>query len=150
MSIEWTNEMTSGIDVIDHQNRQFINYLNDLEEIDERNSTAVLKVINDLINYTISHFSYEENLQNEAGYRFAVAHKKVHDEFVKRIIQYKDRQESGELIAKELHKMLCTWLTRHIQRDDRDYVIIVRESMAKKFTNRNSWFRRNMSIFSTS
>lgn len=149
MAIKWTKDMKIGLDVIDNQHRQLVDYINELEEVDEHNSTAVSKVLNDVIDYTISHFSFEERLQNEAGYMFAAPHKQGHDEFVKRVIQYKERHDSGEIIASELYNMLCIWLVRHIQRDDRDYVANVKENMQKILNNKNegSWFSRTLSVF---
>jgi hemerythrin len=122
MTIVWTDDLNIGIDVIDNQHRQLVDYINALEGVDEHDLSAVSSVLDNLIDYTISHFSYEENLQKEAGYMFALPHKQIHEEFIKQVSLYKYRHNKGELISSELYKMLCIWLKHHIQHDDRDYV----------------------------
>jgi len=37
---------------------------------------SVRRVLDDLIDYTMSHFAFEESLQEEAGYKYAKPHKK--------------------------------------------------------------------------
>lgn len=149
MKIEWTKDLHIGIDEIDAQHKKLVDYINELDSVDEHNNAAVSHVLDEVIEYTVSHFTFEESLQSEAGYIFAVPHKQVHDKFIKHIKEYQKRHNAGEVVAKELHKMLCTWLVRHIQRDDRDYVSEVKENMQKilKDKNEEGWFSRALRKF---
>jgi hemerythrin len=149
MAIVWTKKLMIGIDVIDNQHRQLVDYINELEGVARDDRASVLAILHKLIDYTISHFAFEESLQNEAGYIFAAPHKGMHDKFIHEINWYRDRHYAGELIADKLHQMLCTWMVRHIQCDDRDYVADVKDNMVKILKNRNEagWFGRTLKSF---
>ena len=73
--------------------------------------------------------TFEESLQEEAGYKYRVPHKRVHDLFIKKIESYRHRFELGQSIESELHEVLSKWLINHIQHDDADYVGAVKENM---------------------
>lgn len=81
-----------------------------------------------MVDYTLSHFAFEESLLEEAQYVYAKPHKAVHDVFVKRVAKYQARHDAGEDIGAELHRMLGTWLVHHIERDDKAYVLAVKKS----------------------
>lgn len=148
MAITWTDDLDTGIDVIDKQHRRIVDYINDLEVANASgNKESVRRVLDDLVDYTMSHFAFEESLQEEAGYKYAKPHKKVHDLFVRRVNDYVERFRLGEDVSDGLHQMLTSWLINHIKRDDADYVGAVRVSMEqivsdRKKNNDDGWFRR--------
>jgi len=88
-------------------------------------------VIDELVDYTLSHFAFEESMQEEAGYPFLKAHKRVHEMFVKKVADLQHRFSLGEDVSEELHKMLFNWLYNHIKRDDADYVEYVNKNIAQ-------------------
>lgn len=130
--LAWSAELDTGIDVIDKQHRVIVDYINQLD--DARTSghkrEVVGDVIGELIDYTISHFGFEESMQEEARYPFSKAHKKVHELFVKRVSDYQERFKRGEDVSEELHKLMFHWLFSHIKSDDEDYVASVRDNLA--------------------
>lgn len=148
MPITWTEDLDTRIDVIDKQHRRIVDYINDLEVAHASgNKESVRRVLDDLIDYTMSHFAFEESLQEEAGYKYAKPHKKVHDLFVRRVNDYVERFKLGEDVTDSLHQMLTSWLINHIKRDDADYVGAVRASMEqivneRKKNNDEGWFKR--------
>ena len=122
----WTDDLNTGIPVIDGQHRQIVSYINHLHDARESNDRkAIGDVINDMVDYTLSHFSFEEELMLEAGYPFAGPHKRVHDVFVKRVAEYQLRYKAGEDISGELHSLLMRWLVGHIKNDDAAYAAAV-------------------------
>jgi hemerythrin len=102
-----------------------------------------------MIDYTISHFGFEESLLEEAGYEFLRPHKRVHELFIKRVSEYKQRFESGENVAEELHGLLSRWLFSHILNDDAAYVPAVRASIKTLETNnkKQGFFKRSLAKF---
>ncbi|MFO1367332.1 MAG: bacteriohemerythrin, partial [Acinetobacter sp.] len=86
-------------------------------------------ILDNIIDYTQSHFTFEESLQEEANYKYRIPHKRVHDLFIKKIESYRERFELGHDIDKELHEVLSKWLINHIRHDDADYVGAVKENM---------------------
>lgn len=83
---------------------------------------AVASVITEMVDYTLSHFAFEEALMEDAGYRFLSPHRRVHELFAKKIPEFQARFEAGEDITEELHTMLVRWLYNHIRGDDQGYV----------------------------
>lgn len=143
-SMTWSTELDTGIKVIDTQHRRILDYINELDKAHSggHGREAVGNVINELVDYTLSHFSFEESLMEEAQYPFSKPHKKVHEIFTKRVGDFQTRFEVGEDIAPELHKLLVTWLINHIKRDDYDYVAAVKENMGNhdEFVSRKKGF----------
>lgn len=150
MAIVWTNELNTGIDVIDHQHMRLVEYINQLEVASKtKDRNAIGEVLDELVDYTLSHFAFEENMQEEAGYKFAKPHKAIHDMFVKRVARYQQRHAEGEDIAEQLHSMLNTWLLHHIKRDDAGYVSEVKSSITKLVQDKKEggWLSRTLNRF---
>jgi hemerythrin len=125
----WTDQLNVGIEVIDNQHRRIVDYINLLDEANFKGASReeIRRLINDLVDYTISHFGFEESLQEDANYPFRNAHKKVHGLFTKRVADFQARFDNGEDISASLHGLLVTWLINHIKHDDGDYVKSVKE-----------------------
>lgn len=148
--MKWQSDYDTGIDVIDDQHRRIVDYINDLEEVlstPNYQRHQIQDVLNSIIDYTQSHFTFEESLQEEAGYKYRVPHKRVHDIFIRKIESYRDRFLAGEPIEGELHQLLCSWLIHHIKHDDKDYVGAVKENMIgfiqqQEKKKGKSWFAR--------
>ncbi len=148
MKMKWLPEYNTGIEVIDDQHKRILDYINDLQNVDIVSDRAQIKeVLDNIIDYTQSHFTFEESLQEEANYKYRVPHKRVHDLFIKRIEGYRQDFQDGKSIENELSEVLAKWLINHIQHDDADYVGavkhnmmgIIRENEKKKGKN---WFQR--------
>ena len=68
--MEWNESYNIGIEVIDHQHRQILDYINTLEQVKNTGKRDKIKEIqDDLIDYTQSHFSFEENLLQQVNYQ---------------------------------------------------------------------------------
>ena len=128
--IQWSEDLNTNIDVIDKQHRRIVDYINRLEDIKGKNDRAVEElVLNELVDYTLSHFAFEESLMEDAGYGFINGHKRVHQLFVKRVNDFIQRFKMGEDITEELLTVLKAWLINHIRSDDNDYADIVRKNL---------------------
>jgi hemerythrin len=144
--IFWTNQLSVGIEVIDSQHRRIVDYINLLDDALSNGHTRkdIGILINDLVDYTISHFGFEESLQDEAAYPFIKAHKKVHVLFTKRVADFQARFDNGEDISEELHNVLVTWLLNHIKYDDADYV----QSVKKYLDQQPNYVEKKKGFFS--
>ena len=119
----WQDDMDTGIDIIDGQHRRIVEMINHLHITQKSMERfAVGEVIDELVDYTLSHFAFEEELMEEAGYPFSAAHKRVHEVFTKRVSEYRLRFEAGEDIVDDLRSMLSRWLFNHIRNEDHGYV----------------------------
>jgi hemerythrin len=148
--LTWTRNLDTGIEVIDGQHRRIVDYINQIHDAKlTRNHDVISKVLGDTIEYTISHFGFEETLLEDAGYEFIRPHKKVHELFIKRVNEYKQRFDSGEDVTEELHGLLSRWLFSHILNDDAAYVPSVQASLLDLDTNKQKqgFFKRSLSKF---
>ena len=146
----WQDDMDTGIDIIDGQHRRIVEMINHLHITQKSMERfAVGEVIDELVDYTLSHFAFEEELLEESGYSFGPAHKRVHDMFVRRVGEYRMRFEAGEDIAAELKGMLARWLFNHIRSDDKSYSKHVRHYLetykgGAGRSSRDGWFKRKV------
>ena len=99
----WQDDLNTGIEVIDQQHRRIVEMLNHLYNAQRSMERTV---VGEVVDYTLSHFAFEEELMEEAGYAFCAAHKRVHEVFVKRVSEYRMRFQAGEDITDELRTML--------------------------------------------
>lgn len=148
MAISWTNDLNTGINVIDKQHMRIVDYINQLEIAKINQNKQLLKqVVNECVDYTLSHFAFEESLQEEAGYAFCKPHKKVHELFARKVGEYQQRLDLGDDVADELQETLERWLVNHIKRDDADYVRAVKANMTAIIKDQEQdkgagWFRK--------
>ena len=130
MAIAWNSKLDTGIDVIDDQHRRIVAYVNQLEAARLAGDRVVVgQVIEQLVDYTQSHFGFEEAMMEQANYKFLKPHQKVHELFIKRVTAFTVRAAKGEDIAEELQGTLSTWLINHIGSEDRDYAVPVKQMM---------------------
>ena len=145
----WQAELDTGIDVIDQQHQRIVALINQLAEATTRDDQAA--VLEELVDYTLSHFAFEEELMEESGYTFGPAHKRVHEMFVRRVSEYRMRFDAGEDITGELKGMLARWLFNHIRGDDKAYAKHVRHYLDTYKRGgmgggaaRDGWFKRKV------
>lgn len=142
--MKWTSDLELGIEVIDKQHLRIVEYINDLHlAIDKQSRAEVGEVLEQLVEYTMSHFAFEEDLLEQAGYPFHHAHKKVHELFCRKIEDFQHRFDLGEDVSRHLLTTLRAWLINHIKRDDADYAEAVKVALAASLKPRpKSFFAR--------
>ena len=148
--LQWLSKMNIGIDVIDKQHRQIVDYINRLgEAIKASNKSEILQILDDVIDYTQSHFAFEEALMADAGYAALEVHQKIHTLFAQRVLRLKERYIDNEEIGGELQTMLCRWLSNHIQHDDAAYSSAVRQQILHLVEEKHeeSWLGRSLKRF---
>lgn len=125
--IEWTDDLNTGVNIIDNQHRRIVDYINQLYEVQQNKADrqTVAEVMDDLIEYTVAHFSYEESLMAQSGYPMLIPHQRTHQLFIRRINFFAERHKAGENITDDLLGILRKWLLNHIKSEDQDYVSIV-------------------------
>jgi len=126
--ILWTQDLNTGIREIDRQHQRIIEYLNQLDELRKSGHArkTISMVLEETIDYTVSHFVFEEGLMEKAGYHFTDLHRMVHDVFIRKLKALKAQFDAGEDIVEELRGLLSRWLFNHIRSEDKNYVEAVR------------------------
>jgi hemerythrin len=148
--LEWESDLDTGIEVIDGQHKRIVEMINGLHAAQlQMDKAAVARVIEEVVDYTLSHFAFEETLLEDAGYQFSRAHKKVHELFIRRVNVFRTRHQAGEDVADELKDLLGRWLFNHIRNDDANYVEAVKANMQQLTRDDSSsgWLSRSMRRF---
>jgi len=130
--VEWTEEYVLGIDVIDGQHKRIVDYINKLADAGPDITTEQLaEVVDSLLDYTYSHFAFEEALMEEAGYENLSAHQKTHEAFTSHVKELHGRFCEGESVNEEIGELLKNWLLNHIREDDRSYAPMVKKNLSE-------------------
>lgn len=140
----WDPSLSVGITIIDDQHKRIITYLNDLHTArNHKDDEKITLILINLIDYTVTHFSFEESLMKQAGYPISTEHQKVHNAFIERIKNYETQHQEGQDISRKLMSELRLWLTNHIKYEDKKYVPYVNKLINKE----HSWISSKLKTF---
>lgn len=124
--LEWNEKMMLNIGSIDDQHKQLVGMLNELYAGFKagRARDLVGPVLKRLVDYTATHFKYEEDLFDRTGYPETKQHKAEHANLVKRVLeaQRKFEADRSAVLSQDLMLFLRNWLVDHIMGTDRRYV----------------------------
>jgi hemerythrin len=130
MFFVWDDAYDTGIEVIDIQHRKIVDYINQLDKaITTNDKIEIEKVFDNLFNYCLSHFSFEESMMAEHGYEHTEGHREVHNSFTARIERYKSEWNQGSDVSRQLLRDLKVWLVSHIQREDQLYAEVIQNKL---------------------
>ncbi|MBA4381882.1 MAG: hypothetical protein C0406_04890 [Sideroxydans sp.] len=128
-NINWTDELSIGIESIDLQHRHIVDLFNRLNEAHKHGHVTVAnELLAELIGYKVSHCAYEEDLLKKSGFPLYKMHKLSHELLINKCLALHQRAESGEYVVNEAIPFLKTALLRHIKGEDADYATYMRQS----------------------
>lgn len=138
--IVWVHELELGIPTIDSQHRQLVKLVNELNDaLVAKNRPKAELIFEETLDYLVSHFEFEEKLQEKADYCYSKAHRRVHHIFMRKVDTLHNRARDGEEVALELLQMLKKWLTHHIRNEDLDYVEAVQQYLEASTPEISKW-----------
>jgi hemerythrin len=124
MSFEWKDSYSVKVGQIDRQHQKFFAMLNELNDaMRQGKSKDVLDgILAGLAGYTVTHFKTEEKYFDQFNYPKAVEHKKIHDDFVKKVTAVTEQVKANKTgVSIELMNFLTDWLIKHINGVDQKY-----------------------------
>lgn len=128
--IEWDESCLLGVKEIDDQHAKLVGMINQLHEVSAKGQDAALaaRVATELSNYTQYHFSAEEQLMQNAGYKDLKAHIRQHKLFSSKAVDFllgvvQDRQS----VSEDMLDYLSDWLMGHIKVTDRKFGAFIKE-----------------------
>lgn len=130
----WDDSLAIGIEAVDTQHRRIVDYINELEEARiTGDRMGVSQVLIGIIDYTMTHFAFEEELMVLADYPLTQAHKHAHNLFTVRINDYLEQHENGADVTRNLLAELKLWLSQHVQGEDRRYAPFIKKTLTKEW-----------------
>jgi hemerythrin len=119
----WKSEFETGVAEVDADHRELIIGLNHLETALQsgEGSKTIPKVLAFLEAYANQHFAREEACMYKLQCPTAIANKTAHQQFRQTFARAKERMASSSaaaLVAAQVHRELCEWITNHIMKID--------------------------------
>ncbi len=129
---EFTPELHTGFHEQDRQHQKLIDIMNALYVAfgKSNDKASIGRVIDELIDYTKTHFEWENVLMKDLGFSATEGHMAIHKKFVDEVIDLKHRFNSGEqIMGVNVMDFLKDWLERHILKTDVVLAKFLKENM---------------------
>jgi len=132
--IQWGPKYFIGLKEIDDQHKVLVDLINEVYRNYGKgsNKKTTIKVLEELVNYTVFHFGNEENYFKKFGYKDVANHVSQHNAFVDKIKKISTEFKNGDAsISIDLVDFLKDWLINHILKTDTKYVSFFKEKGIK-------------------
>lgn len=144
--VEWSNELSVGIEEIDSQHKVLVDLLNEVHEAIQQGRTVEVtkSIIDRLDEYTRVHFAVEESLLRILHYQDYDRHKNDHDKLIAQLGDLRSKLDKGKgAIGFELVFFLKNWLTKHIMEGDKRYAAyLLAQGVKPELSKGSSWAQR--------
>ncbi len=130
MSLKWEDKYLVGIKQIDEQHRKLLQLMINLWDSIEsgKGRSIISQVLQDLLDYTRTHFVDEEKIMIENKYPDYEQHKQDHDRFVNEVMSAaRDYVEKRAIPTQKILSFLAHWLIEHIMGFDKNLATFLRE-----------------------
>ncbi len=121
--VKWDKSYSVKVKEVDAQHKRLFAMLNELidaksaEDLDKTRS-----IVNSLAQYTVQHFSYEEDLLEQYHYPEIAQHKQIHKALIRKVGSIIENLESdSDISIDDVIDFLEKWLVNHIQGTDMKY-----------------------------
>ncbi|MDR3192036.1 MAG: bacteriohemerythrin [Treponema sp.] len=140
--IKWEERYSMNIPFIDDQHKELVRLTNELYQGclmgDDVARDYFMKTVKGVVDYVGKHFSAEEKMLENINYPGLGAHKKQHEEFVKKILEdVKSFQDGKKFVPNEFVRYLRDWILSHIAVEDKlyaDYIFNLKKKGLLKAT----------------
>jgi hemerythrin len=122
--IKWGPQLSVEVARFDDQHKQLVSLINELYDasLTRKGNEKLGHIINELLDYTNTHFLDEEHLMDRYEYPFRVIHKAAHDTLKQKVLELDSKIKLGQtVLSLDVLFFLKNWLTSHIQDDDMRY-----------------------------
>lgn len=122
--IEWSDQYSVGIDSIDQQHRKLINMINQLSTAVDYSTGEEFEreALSEVVDYTKTHFVYEEGLMEDNGYPGFEAHREAHKAMIREVeVVLSEYEQDPHKAMTHATDYLKAWLINHINGTDKEY-----------------------------
>ncbi len=122
--VEWQDDYSVGIDSIDQQHKKLLNLINQLQTAVDYSTGEQFEreALDELVDYTKTHFTYEEGLMRDNDYPDFEAHKLQHEKMFNTVREVLSEYEKDhETAMSNAAEFLKDWLINHINGTDKEY-----------------------------
>jgi len=122
--VKWKDEYSVGIDSIDQQHKKLLALINQLQTAVDYSTGEEFQreALDELVDYTKTHFTYEEGLMEQNDYPDFEPHKAQHEKMIKKVEEVLSEYEQDQDTAMSNAVVyLKGWLINHINGTDKEY-----------------------------
>ena len=119
--INWRDEFCVGVDAIDHEHREMIAMINELDAAmqEAASQDVVVEALGDIYSRISAHFALEEKIMRDLHYDEFPAHKQDHELLLDKLLDVIDSVEfEGRYDRAALSQELDTWFSDHFRTHD--------------------------------
>ena len=124
--LQWKEEYEVGVAEIDEQHQKLIDIANRVYEL-MRNELAldkydqIVEILQELKEYTVYHFHFEEGLMQKAKYKKRFSHKILHQNFLAQVeaVDLSAVDENQDAYLVQIMDFIANWLIEHIVGEDK-------------------------------
>jgi hemerythrin len=130
--VEWIDNYSIGIPLIDSQHRRLIDVTNKLFKGclggDDEARRFFLKTIHEAVDYVQYHFTTEEKIMARIDYPEYVSHKGQHQDFVRELVAEVQSFQAGKrFVPNMMVRYLRDWVLTHIAMTDKKMGLYITE-----------------------
>lgn len=121
---EWASDLVIDGGRIDQDHMHLVDLVNQLHTAttDGVGQEVVMKIMQQLVTYTMEHFTREEQTMAAARFPGLKQHQASHQQFISDLDVLIRQFASGSIsVAAQLSALLRDWLSLHIRRSDREF-----------------------------
>ena len=122
--IQWDDSLKVNVMIFDQQHQKLVGMINELyDAMKEGRSKEVLgKILDGLVDYTITHFTMEEKVMEQHKYPAYTKQKREHENLTTSVRILQEKFKGGKMsVSIDTLSFLKSWLTDHIKGSDKAY-----------------------------
>ncbi|HTH14967.1 MAG TPA: bacteriohemerythrin, partial [Spirochaetia bacterium] len=132
IGIDWNDILSVGITSMDDEHKILFERINALLVgiLKEEAQQEVPKLMASVLEYTVFHFTDEQELMKKHGYPKYDQHKGYHEYYLREMGLIQTELASGKMTAElliEIQDKMINWLLDHIMKIDHEYGIFINE-----------------------
>jgi hemerythrin len=122
--ITWDQSYSVKVTELDGHHQKLFFLLNTLHDAmrEGKGSSVIKTIVEELANYTHTHFQREEALMEQTKFPGLDAHRVEHQKLMAKVSEYKAALDKGSGVnTSAVMEFLREWLAKHINRMDKAY-----------------------------
>ncbi len=121
---DWNDSYSVKVAQCDRQHQKLFEIINQLANAMRigKGRETVDQTLNEMLEYTQTHFRDEEELLEKTNYPQLAAHQEMHRRFVAKVKSLQNLAKSGKTASSmQVLNLAREWLVNHIQKADKQY-----------------------------
>ncbi|MGE5396637.1 MAG: bacteriohemerythrin [Chitinophagales bacterium] len=119
--ISWKDDYSIGVETIDEQHKKLFEIANRAyallkNELLTDKYDQIVAIFDELKDYTVYHFGFEQEYMASIGYKKLLSHKVIHDDFIEKIneIDFNQVDQEQEKYLMDILNFVVQWIEQHI------------------------------------